>query len=143
MDLRDYTPERICEALGWLYGGEWRHNLEEGDLSAFTNEFNDRVCLDIEDGLCLFRGWFKRNIEDDVAHALEVTAPWEWVCHGAKLPGDDGKAYTQELDHGVWEFGVLCCDGLTIFNNPYHTEAATQSAARSAYLRWMRGGLER
>jgi hypothetical protein len=139
MDLKDYDSGRICEALGWLCGGEWAF---DGEV-LYTSASGDWMDFDEDHTAELHRDCWLRVCGDDLAHALEVTAPWEWVCHGAKLPGDDGKAYTQELDHGVWEFGVLCCDGPTIFNNPYDTEAAAKSAARAAYLRWMRGGLER
>ena len=146
----DYPSERICEALGWLYGGEWKHNMEAGEKSAFTNEFNDRVGLDIEDGLCMWRGWFKRNIEDDLAHALEVTAPWEWKGHYARVPSSGVESC----------FFRVCEDDINPEENTrYHwmlkmwngpsmddweaSESAAKSAARAAYLRWMRGGLER
>jgi len=146
MNIMDYPSERICEALRWLYEGEWKHNMEAGEKSAFTNEFNDRVGLDIEDGLCMWRGWFKRNIEDDLAHALEVTAPWEWNGRYAKLPSGNGEACwfrvgTEEgEDRFHWALTLTDGPNMEEFEQ---TESAAKSAARAAYLRWMRGGLER
>ena len=139
------TPERICEALGWLYGGEWK---PIGDF--YTKQGSG----DIEvrgNSAVLHHTFSNRDEGDDItaklAHAREVTAPWEWKDRYAKLPAGNGEACwfrvgTDGQDHDRFHWALILTDGPNM-DEFEETEAAAKTAARAAYLRWMRGGLER
>lgn len=139
------TPERICEALEWLTGHKWADNGMLRGKPLFACADGDQSFeWDSEDGYCLHRGWFKRNIEDELAHALEVTAPWEWTGHYARVPSlsvesacfrvapDD----TTGNDRFTWMLSLV--NGPTMQDFEF-SEDATKTAARAAYLTWMRG----
>ena len=132
------TPERICEALGWLCGGEWADNgLERGKPSFATIDGDQYFEWDPEDGYCLHRGWFKRNIEEELAHALEVTALWEWAGDVAQLPLFCGGAALRKCSMVVhWNIMMDCGPDMEDFEA---SEDLAKTAARAAYLCWMRG----
>ena len=152
-----HSPERICEALAWLYGVEFkaRQGLK---MLGFHTEYmpssdifsNQRVTfLQRIDGT--FRACWPYNrredITDRVAHALAVTAPWEW----------DGMYFERRLEDEEQTLLVAACltehkmGAKTFFkwriasddgpNIEMHedTEDAAKTAARAAYLTWMRG----
>jgi hypothetical protein len=135
------TPERICEALAWLYGGEWAFDGE----TLYTSTDGDWMEVD-EDGTPeLHRDCWMRDCEEDLAHALAVTAPWEWkgqqgkVCYlpsggradvAAGDPHDGDYAWYLDLDGGK----------LSIEGECESLEMAKRTA-RTAYLTWMRGRL--
>ena len=134
------TPERICEALGWLTGHKWADNgMLRGKPSFFCADGDQSFEWDSEDGYCLHRGWFKRNIEDELAHALEVTAPWEWTAsRAAKLPAGNGMArfWGDDINTFCWEVAFV---GGPTMGDSEETSDAAKTAARAAYLTWMRG----
>ena len=137
------TPERICEALEWLTGHKWTESwLKHGKPSFACDDGDQTFCWDSGDGYCLHRGWFKRNIEEELAHALEVTAPWGWMdCETgvflAQIRGD----LAVQVKHNKtvadsWK--VTTPDGVTHSGIAQSVDAA-KTAARAAYLTWMRG----
>ena len=138
------TPERICEALGWLYGGEWAFD----GAGLYTSTSGDWMEFDENHTPELHRDCWLRDCGDDLAHALEVTAPWEWKDPKAKYVlmecgGDGFDAGIPPHGKRVQWFVQLKDADYTRIEGDAQDEAAAKSAARAAYLRWMRGGLDR
>jgi hypothetical protein len=154
MDLRDYDSGRICEALGWLYGGTFDAPEPWEGHDSFLIFYGSNGARDIyqrtSDGeffegnySCMF------GVSKQVAHALEVTAPWEWTPEtGTRhvlwdCVGDGFHACIPAHGKSVqWVVQFQDTD-YTRIEGDAQDEAAAQSAARAAYRRWMRGGLER
>jgi hypothetical protein len=148
MDLRDYTPERICEALGWLYGGTFDAPEPWEGHDSFLIFCGSNGARDIyqrtSDGeffegnySCMF------GVSKKVAHALDVTAPWEWTLEKTGHWTYDGVVsaglYPKATPGIPWWWWM----GTTKHEDTAPDVESAQSAARAAYLRWMRGGLER
>lgn len=135
------TPERICEALEWLCGGEWADNgIKNGKPSFACSDGDHTFSWDSEDGYCLRRGWAKRNIEEELANALAVTAPWEWVYDRADLPiGNGYVVLTYVAEHTIWFWYVKDPGGGPDIEGNGKTEDEAKALARAAYLTWMRG----
>ena len=130
-----HSPERIREALAWLYGVEFRN----GEVQYWATDSSVRVWFRASDE-CWIRdqdGW-DEDISAEVAHALEVTAPWEWERR--ELAGAfefSKKDVYAAAAGGGWSVSV---PGTTMLYEAASLEAA-KTAARAAYLTWMRGCL--
>lgn len=134
------TPERICEALAWLYGGAWAFDGE----TLYTSTEGDWMELDEDHTPELHRDCWMRDCAADLAHALAVTAPWEWTGRYARVPSLSvesvcfrvGPDDTTENDRFTWMLSLA--NGPTMQDSEF-TEDAAKTAARTAYLTWMRG----
>lgn len=146
------TPERICEALEWLYGGKFDMPEPWDGHDSFLIFRGSKGGRDIyrrvSDGdffegnyACMF------GVSKDVAHALAVTAPWEWegLYFERRLDDEDQTllvaACLTEHKMGAktfYKWRIASDDGP---NMDMHadTEDAAKAAARAAYLCWMRG----
>jgi hypothetical protein len=146
------TPERICEALAWLYGGEFDAPEPWEGHDHFLIFCGGNGARDIyqrtSDGeffegnyACMF------GVSRDVRHALAVTAPWEWAGLSFERRLDDEEktllvaacVTVHKLgERTFWKWRIASDDGP---NMDMHadTEDAAKSAARAAYLTWMRG----
>ena len=132
-----HSPEHVCEALEWLYGGEW-HSHGHGNYSG------GNLCVSESNGgkWCVERYVGRRDdvldCTDRVALALAVTAPWEWTRRELAGAFEFSKkdVYATASD-GNWSVSVT---GTTMLYEAASLEAA-KTAARTAYLTWMRGRL--
>ncbi len=143
------TPERICEALGWLYGAEFDFEDDVSYLEKTAYIFDpkgvasvngQRLTIFVRDDGGATAAWPYRRREDItacVAHALAVTAPWEWDCRSANLPAGSGFACFCGDDINTFSWEVALTNGPTI--QGFSSRAAVKTAARAAYLTWMRG----
>ena len=151
-----HSPERICEALAWLYGVEFkaRQGLK---MLGFHTEYmpssdifsNQRVTFlhRNDETFCACWPYNRReDITDRIEHALSVTAPWEWMYDRADMPKGNGYAVlTYVAEHAIWFWYVKDPSG-TDFEGPDieghgKTEDEAKALARTAYLTWMRGCL--
>lgn len=140
-----HSPEHVCEALEWLYGGEW-HSHGHGNYSG------GNLCVSESNGgkWCVERYVGRRDdvldCTDRVAHALAVIAPWAWVYDRADMPIGNGYAVlTYVAEHAIWFWYVKDPAG-TDFEGPDieghgKTEDEAKALARTAYLTYMRGRL--
>jgi hypothetical protein len=143
----DNSPEGIREALAWLYGvefrsGEVQYCATDSSVHVWFRESDSRWLLDHDH--------WDEDITAEVAHALEVTAPWEWVekattfeCRCDKF---DSSVWPSAYGDGVgWKWQVAMIPDrheiVSYMADPCPDMAAAQSAARTAYLTWMRGRL--
>lgn len=139
------TPERICEALEWLTGHKWADNgLEHGKPSFACSDGDQIFSWDSEDGYCLHRGWFKRNIEEEFAHALEVTAPWEWKdLRGTSVRQAKGEHFMACVGRPDSGDGPFCfsvhAEDIRLSETGFDDIEQAQTTARTAYLTWTRG----
>ena len=149
-----HSPERICEALAWLYGVEFkaRQGLK---MLGFHTEYmpssdifsNQRVTFlhRNDETFCACWPYNRReDITDRVAHALEVTAPWEWDDGGEDVVfafrGDDVMGHVQDNKAQGASWRVSTDDGVTHSDSTLGVETA-KSDARTSYLTYMRGHL--
>lgn len=133
-------PEGICEALGWLYGGEWAFD----GAGLFTSTSGDWMEFDENHMPGLHRDCWLRDCSDDLAHALEVTAPWEWMdCEPGEFfaqadVNGDILGYVSQHKTVADSWKATTPDGVTHSGSAQSVDAA-KTAARAAYLTWMRG----
>ena len=149
------TPERICEALEWLYGAEFDFDDDVSYLKGTAYTFDPKGLRVNGQRLIVFArndgdavaAWPYRRREDitaNLAHALAVTAPWEWTGRYARVPSLSvesvcfrvGPDDTTENDRFTWMLSLA--NGPTMQDSEFAEDAA-KSAARAAYLTWMRG----
>ena len=150
------TPERICEALEWLYGVEFDFEDDVSYLEKTAYIFDpkgvasvngQRLTIFVRDDGGATAAWPYRRREDitaNLAHALAVTAPWEWTGRYARVPSLSvesvcfrvGPDDTTENDRFTWMLSLA--NGPTMQDSEF-TEDAAKTAARTAYLTWMRG----
>jgi hypothetical protein len=141
-------PERICEALEWLYGVEWELSYAPSGVHLiFKNKHGDLVewmdgAADLQDANN--DSGFGVPINDTLAHALAVTAPWEWMdCEPGEFfaqadVNGDILGYVSQHKTVADSWKVTTPDGVTHSGSAQSVDAA-KTAARAAYLTWMRG----
>jgi hypothetical protein len=151
-----HSPERILEALAWLYGGEFNVDDNVSYLKDTAYIFEPKAgsvngqlfVIFVRNNGEAMAAWPYRRREDitnTLAHALAVTAPWEWVYDRADLPGNGYVVLTYVAEHTIW-FWYVKDPGGTDFEGPDiegngKTEDEAKALARAAYLTWMRGRL--
>lgn len=149
------TPERICEALEWMYGVEFDLDDDVSYLKNTAYIFDPKGLRVNGQRLIVFArndgdavaAWPYRRREDitaNLAHALEVTAPWGWMdCEtGVFLAQirNDLAVQVQRNRTVADSWKVTTPDGVTHSGIAQSVDAA-KTAARAAYLTWMRGRL--
>ena len=148
------TPERICEALEWLYGAEFDFDDDVSYLENTAYIFDpkggasvngQRLIIFVRDDGGATAAWPYRRREDitaNVTHALFVTAPWEWMdCETGVFLAQirsDLAAQVQQNRTVADSWEVTTPDGVTHSGIAQSVDAA-KTAARAAYLTWMRG----
>ena len=150
-----HSPERICEALAWLYGAEFDF---EDDVSYLKNTAyifdpkggssvnGQRLTIFVRDDGCATAAWPYRRREDitaDLAHALAVTAPWEWTRSSTGHWHGYGGKREDVVSAGLYEKTTPVPWWWNIGTMKHEDSApnvdAAKTAARAAYLTWMRG----
>ena len=149
-----HSPERICEALEWLYGGTYDVDDNVPYLKDTAYLLNPRGTA--ANGRLHYvrvgkRGDVKavwpysrhEDITANVAHALEVTAPWEWTRSSTGHWHGYGGKREDVVSAGLYEKTTPVPWWWNIGTMKHEDSApnvdAAKTAARAAYLTWMRG----
>lgn len=142
-----HSPERILEALAWLYGGTFDAPEPWEGHDSFLIFCGSNGAGDIyqrtSDGeffegnyACMF------GVSQQVRHALAVTAPWEWISSNefhdhmlhakvtSRIGGGPCVCLVWHSMHEIPEMSIV-----------RDTPEQAKEAARAAYLCWMRGRL--
>ena len=139
-----HSPERILEALAWLYGVGFRND----GIQYWSADMMKTLFMESDGRLMLNHEFWHEDITADVEHAMEVTAPWEWVekvvtfeCRCDKFDAAVWPALGG--DGWKWQVAIIpeCHEIVSYKADPCPDMDAAQSAARTAYLTWMRGRL--
>ena len=146
MNLKDYDSARVCEALAWLYGGELQQHFQNTFWHTARREY---VVFRESDGKWLLsHDRWDEDITAQVAHALEVTAPWEWDGRYARIQSSGVEScYFRACPDNInpeentrYHWMLSFCGGPNMDGWEANEDSA-KAAARAAYLTWMRGRL--
>ena len=137
-----HSPERICEALAWLYGVEFRNGeapqywATDSSVHVWFRESDGKWLLD--------QDHWDEDITAEVEHALAVTAPWEWKdLRGTSVRQAKGEHFMACVGRPDSGDGPFCfsvhAEDIRLSETGFDDIEQAQTAARAAYLTWMRG----